>query len=304
MKKRIFFALYALAVVSALPLRAIAAMSSTNYQVPWDSLGSGGDEQGSSANYTIDDTIGGIVGGGDSATYRSLAGYRSGDRGALSFVVRMAPMSGTAASYNLLSVAGKALKLMASPNPFTVGQYVAIIENPGLSQITAVGRISSVDGLDVTLDRLDGQTGSLSSVPTVGQVVLAGGGDISLGDVSATASGVATGVVSVEAGTPLGYTLYAQSAAPLASSSHTFTSVADGSVTLGAEEYGVRTYGTRASLSVDTALSTTPVSVQTSSAVTAVTGDRTAFVYRLALGPTTPAGTYSQSVFFTLTANY
>lgn len=304
MQKRSFFLLFSFILAIILPLQAFAAMSSSNYQVPWDALGVGGDEQGASTNYRVDDTVGGIAGAGDSASYRSLAGYRSGDGAALSFVVRMAPVSGTMATYVTLNTGTKTLTLASGPNPFSVGQYVAIIENPGLSQITAVGRVAGVAGLDVTFDRLDGQAGSLSATPTVGKAVLAGGGDIALGDVSVAASGVATGAVSVEAGTPLGYTLYAQAAAPLASSGHTFASVADGSVTLGAEEYGVRTYGARADLSADTALTTLPISVQTSTAATVAGGDRTAFVYRLSLGPTTPAGDYSQSVFFTLTANY
>lgn len=304
MKKRSFFPILTVVAIGIMPLGVVAAMSSSNYQVPWDAFGAGGDEQGSSANYRIDDTIGGIVGGGESAAYRALAGYRSGDGNALSFVVRMAPMSGTAASYASVNVGAKTLTLAAGPNPFTVGQYVAIIENPGLAQITAVGRVSVVAGLDLTFDRLDGQTGSLSATPAIGRVVLAAGGDISLGDVSASASGVATGAVSVEAGTPLGYVLYAQSGAPLASTSHTFAPVADGAVTLGSEEYGVRTYGARADLVADTELSTTPISVQASNVATTAGGDRTAFVYRLALGPATPAGAYSQAVFFTLTANY
>ena len=56
------------------------AMTSSNYQINWDSVNSGGTSSGSSLNYQVHDTIGGqAIGVGVSATYESRAGYRGGD---------------------------------------------------------------------------------------------------------------------------------------------------------------------------------------------------------------------------------
>ncbi len=306
LKKRAFSLLGLLMLGGLFPLYAWAAMTSESYQVPWDAFSAGGEEQGSSASYRIDDSIGGLAGSGESVSYSLNAGYRLGDERALSFFAQMAPGNGTVAAYGSLDVTARTVTLSGvTLNPFAVGDYVVLTENPGLSQLTAVGRVTAVAGSLLTLDRLDGQAGSMSASPSVGRVTLAGGGNISLGELSVATGGVASGVLAVQATTPLGYTLYAQSTSPLISSTgHTFASVSDGAVTAGSEEYGMRTHGTRADLAEDTAVTLTPTAVQSSDGATTLVGDRTAFLYKLALSASTPAGTYSQALFFTLTANY
>lgn len=292
-------------VLWLLPLQVgFAAMSSTNYQVPWDAWGAGGAELGSSASYRIDDTLGGTaVGTSTGAAYLTRAGYRLGDAQALSFSVLMAPVGGTSVSYGGLNASTRLVTLSGS-NPFSVGQSVAIVESPGLSQKTAVGRVAAVAGSTITLDRLDGQPSTMDAAPASGRVLLLSGGDIAFGEVAVSTGAVATGVALVQALTPSGYTLYMQAAAALASDAHAFSPVADGAVTAGTEEYGMRTYGTTSQVTVDTAVSTTAVSVQGSSTISATGGDRTALLYKLAISTATPAGAYSQSVFFTLTPNY
>lgn len=280
-------------------------MNSTNYAIPWDAWSAGGGEQGTSTTYTIDDTIGGIaVGTSTSASYSLRAGYRLGDAQPLTFSVAMAPVGGTSAAYSGLSIAGKTVTLSSLPNPFSVGQSIAIVESPGISQKTVVGKIVSLAGATINVDRFDGQTGTMSAAPASGRVVALSGSDIAFGEVSASVASVATGMIAVHAPTPDGYSVFAQAAAALASSGHTFTAVADGGVTTGVEEYGIITHGSTASLATDTALSTTVLTVQQSSDPTIGAGDRTAFLYKLAISSATPSGSYSQAVYFTLTPNY
>lgn len=290
--------------VVLLPITTFASMSSANYQVPWDEWSSGGGEAGVSVSYEISDALGGIgVGIGSSASYTQLSGYRLGDARALSFAAAMAPVAGTSRAYSIFSLGARTVTL-TDANPFSVGDYVALVENPGLGQRTAVGRVASVGTTTVTFDRLEGETGMLSASPASARAVLLSGGNISFGEISVSTGAIATGILSVQAPTPAGYTLFAQSTASLASTGHTFTPVSDGVVSVAAEEYGVRTLGTTAALLSDMPLTTAPMSVQSSSSASGPTDDRTAFLYKLALSSTTPAGAYSQSVFFTLTANY
>lgn len=283
-------------------------MSSANFAVPWDEWGSGGGEAGSSASYQIADTLGGTaVGVASSTSYTLLSGYRLGDARALSFSAAMAPVGGVSTPYSALDVSTKTITLelgVNDPNPFSVGDDVAIIENAGLSQLTAVGRVTFVEWPSVTVDRFEGDIGSMSATPSSAKVVALSGGNIAFGEISASVGAVATGMLSVQAPTPAGYTLFAQSVGDLISSSHTFSAVSDGAVSAGVEEYGIRTLGTTAVLLSDTPLTTTITSVQASSTASGPTDDRTAFLYKLAISSATPAGAYSQSVFFTLTANY
>lgn len=281
------------------------SMASTNYAIPWDAWSAGGGEQGTSTSYAIDDTIGGLtVGTSTSASYALRAGYRLGDESPLAFSVAMAPVGGTSKTYTSLNITDRTVTLSALPNPFSAGQAIAVIEAPGLAQKTVVGRIVAVSGVTITVDRFDGQTGSMSASPASGNVVALSGGDIAFGEISTALASVATGMINVHAPTENGYSVFVQAAAPLASSDHTFTGVADGTVSAGAEEYGIRTHGTNATLSLDMPVTTTALTVQESSDPSAVGGDRTAFLYKLAISSATPAGSYGQAVYFTLTPNY
>lgn len=281
-------------------------MASPSYQIPWDAVGSGGNEQGGSASYFIDDTLGGAVAGaGSSASYSTKAGYRFGDEQALSFGVRMAPIGGVSAPYVSINTATNLITLDPSvTNPFHVGDFIAAIDGPGLGQKTVIGKVITIAGLSVVVDRFDGQPFAMNAVPVSGVVRLLSGGDLAFSAPSVSTGAVASGMLSVTAPTPSGYTLYGQATGPLASSGHTMTAVADGVVTAGTEEYGIITLGLQAALVSETALSATPVSVQHSTISTGPQGDRTAFLYKFAISAGTPAGSYGQSLYFTLTPNY
>ncbi len=287
------------------PSALAESMVSTNFAIPWDAWSAGGGEQGTSTSYAIDDTIGGLaVGTSTSASYTMRAGYRLGDELPLAFSVAMAPVGGTSKAYSGLSIADKTVTLTGLPNPFSVGQSIAVIESPGISQKTVVGKITALSGATITVDRFDGQTGLMSATPISGSVVALSGGDIAFGEVSAASASVATGMISVHAPTSDGYAVFAQAAAVLASAGHAFTGVADGAVSAGSEEYGITTHGARAALATDQPVTTTALTVQESSDPSLQAGDRTVLLYKLAISSTTPSGSYSQAVYFTLTPNY
>ncbi len=289
------------------PLTVFAAtMTSPSYQIPWDTMSSGGGEQATSPSYSMDDTIGGtVIGSGNSGSYSTMAGYRLGDEQTLSFFVRMAPVSGASVAYASINISGKLVTLPPGvTNPFHEGDFIAVVEDPGLSQRVVIGQVLTVAGQTITVDRFDGQTAEMSPTPTSGVVRLLSGGDLAFGLPSVTTGAVATGMLSVSAPTPSGYTLYGQASGLLASSGHAMTPVADGVVSAGTEEYGMITLGSTAALVNEVAPSTIPVSVQQSTGLTAEGGDRDVFLYKLAISSTTPSGSYGQSVYFTLTPNY
>lgn len=289
------------------PLTVFATtMTSPSYQIPWDTVSAGGGEQATSPSYSVDDTLGGtVIGSGSSASYDTMAGYRLGDERALSFFVQMAPIDGISVAYSAINVSGKLVILPPGvTNPFHAGDFIAVVEDPGLSQRVVIGRVLTVAGQTITVDRFDGQTMSMSLTPASGVVRLLSGGDLVFGLPSVASGAVATGMLSVSAPTPSGYTLYGQASGLLASSGHAMTPVADGAVSAGTEEYGMMTLGSTAALVSEVAPGTTPVSIQRSNTLTGEGGDRDVFLYKLAISSTTPPGSYGQSVYFTLTPNY
>src|SRR3989344_4459934 len=74
-------ALIALAIVGVFtyaPL-ALADMSSTNFEIRWDTIGQGGDDTSSSASFLLRDTTGNAaIGGSSSSSFEMNAGYRGG----------------------------------------------------------------------------------------------------------------------------------------------------------------------------------------------------------------------------------
>jgi hypothetical protein len=99
--------------------------------------------------------------------------------------------------------------------------------------------------------------------------------------------------------------VYLQADGDLRTATHAMNSVTDGAVTNGQEEYGVKVIGALGyDTNVDRAVSSTQRVIGQSSSASAVIGDRVGMIYKLATNYATPAGAYSQAVYYTLTANY
>lgn len=98
-----------------------------------------------------------------------------------------------------------------------------------------------------------------------------------------------------------GYTLSISKDGDLRSGSDTIDNVADGTVTAGAEEYGIRTSGTNGLLnSTDTAIVN---NLNIGSNLVSISGDIVTVSFKASISSGTKYGTYSHIVTFTLTAN-
>ncbi len=282
------------------------AMTSTNFQINWDTVSAGGADFGTSANFVAHDTIGGEAAGqGSSANFRLSAGYRLPETAnILGYEVkaRAASPTPTWSAFN-----GTDQVTISSISGFVVGDLIAVVEDPGLLQEVAIGRITSIIGLVVTVDGFDGDTGTISAVPAGGddRVYRLSSSTLALGSVSGATA--ATGVVgtNVITSVPTGYSLYVHGNHLLQSGLNTIPEVIDGSVTVGSEEFGASITGPGAVNSgTDLGVTTTLRLVQTNGAATDGAGDKLGFSYKLTVAPSTANGAYSQDTYYTLVANY
>ncbi|MEK7644616.1 MAG: hypothetical protein AAB390_04925 [Patescibacteria group bacterium] len=124
---------------------------------------------------------------------------------------------------------------------------------------------------------------------------------VSLGALSPTAVATSALTATVSTESITGYTLSVSEDGNLRTGSETINDVADGAVTAGAEEYGIRTSGTNALLnSADTAISNN-LNIASNSA--SVGGNAITINFKAAISTATVFGSYSHIVTFTLTAN-
>lgn len=286
---------------------AAHAMGSTNYTINWDSVNSGGDDISSSTNFRMHDTIGEqATGSSTSASFSLRAGYRFGDTDAtiLTFDVGTQENS-TETSYTAFDNAGKTVTVSSAAS-FSVGNFIGVVENKGLSELIAVGKITDVSGLVITVDKWDGVPSSLSATPAGADdfVYRLSGDAAQLGTLSTTAGMTSLTHTSVVTNDENGYTVYLSADGNLRVDVSTFiNNVSDGSVTVGSEEYGTQTFGTlAANTGSDFPPSTSATSVQSS--LTFADDDRVAVEYKAAIDATTPSGSYSQIVTYAVTANF
>lgn len=287
--------------------QVVRAMTSTNYLVNWDSVNSGGTDESTSTNFLVRDTFGEqAIGISTSTNYGIRAGYRLADDEATAITFEIGTQEdATVVSYTAFSTTTKSVTVSSAAG-LAVGNFIGVVENRGLSQVIAVGKISSIIGLIVTVDAWDGDPNNLSLVPAGGDDVVyrMEGSAAQLGALSTTAGSTSLTYTSVISNVTGGYTVYINADGYLRVSSTVFIlGVADGAVTIGSEEYGGRVFGTYASgTGSDFAITTSTRAIQQSS--TFANDDRVAVVYKASIGPTTAAGNYTQLVYYTLTPNY
>jgi hypothetical protein len=283
------------------------AMTSTNYIVNWDSVNSGGDDISSSTNYIVHDTVGEqATGNSTSTSYQLDAGYRYGDTEApiLSYDIGTQENS-TETAFTAFSNAGKTVTV-ASVVSYAAGDFIGVVENKGAAQIIAIGKITNIGGLIITVDAWDGSPTLVSAVPAGGDdfVYRLSGDAAQLGTLVTSAVATSMTHTSVFSNLENGYTVYISDDGNLRVDSSTYIlNVADGSVTAGSDEYGGRVFGTNAtSTGSDFAFSTSSRAIQATS--TYANDDRIGLVYKASISGTTAAGSYSHAVYYTLTGNF
>ena len=282
------------------------AMTSASYQINWDDMSAGGGDFGTSANFITHDTLGDVAAGsGSSANFRLSAGYRLPETAnILGYEVkaRAASPSPTWSAFN-----GSDQVTVSSAAGFAVGDLVAITENQGLTQFIAIGRITTIGGNLITVDRFDGDTGSISLVSAGGDdfVYRLSATSLALGAVTVATAAVGVVGTSVVTSVPTGYSLYVHGNHLLQNGVETIDEVLDGAVTIGSEEFGASVTGPGAINSgTDLGVTTTLRLVQTNGTATGGEGDKLGFTYKLTVSATTVPGAYTQNTYYTLVANY
>lgn len=284
------------------------AMSSTNYWIPWDDVNAGGSDVGSSTNYSLRDTLGGnAVGTGTSANYNVSSGYRVPEMAnTLSYTIKTHNAAPTTYSAFTNGVAGTVT--VASTAGLGINDLIAVVENRGFGQLVAVGRITGIAGLVITVDQFEGDGGVMAAVPAGGDdyVYLLSVNGFDFGTVTAGVAYTSVVGTSVLTNVASGYSVYLDANQNLQNASaQAMAPVTDGTVSSGSEEYGAEVTGATAfGAGSDLSVSTTQRVIQTSAASTGTISDKVAMIFKLSVSPTTNEGSYSQTVYYTLTANY
>lgn len=281
---------------------ALAQMSSTNFEIRFDSVGFGGSDSASSASYQLRDTLG-DTGAGNSASssYQVDAGYRGG---IFDQVVTFDTFAQTGTSQVPTGLAGTVVTVPTAG--FSIGDFVAVVQNVGASQVAGIGRIIAIGGGTITLDELkDG--GATPVIDGTNDVVYRmTEGDVGFGDLDDTA--VFTRIIgwNVSIDVDGGYVVQLSDDGNLRDGANDINDVADGSVTAGAEEYGARSSDTTLAGStfdtVDTAITTTLQDIADESTVSFES--RNFLTLKAAIAAGTADGSYAHTLNLIVSGNY
>ncbi len=281
-----------------------AAMTSTSYQIRWDTVSTGGSDQSGSASYLLRDSVSGIDGSAaSSTTYQVADGYRAG---VFDQIISFDLYSQDSASEkSALSLASNTLTV-SSTTGLSVGEYAAIVQDRGASQVVGIGKISSLTATTVVFDRIVTGTSSPS---------IDGSGDYlypltssALVLESVDEQTVATGIIGFEVtvDNDNGYVIQVVEDGNLRNGSEVIDDVSDGEVTAGSEEFGARSSDSSLAGSTfdtqDTAITSVNQDLVTRS--TFAFYDRSFVVFKLAASTSTSALTYSNTITFIASGNF
>ncbi|MFH1404849.1 MAG: hypothetical protein ABIH21_02005 [Patescibacteria group bacterium] len=285
---------------------AFAAMNSTNYQIKWDTVSTGGADDMSSASYQLRATGGNqAAGASESATYQMSAGYRAG---IYDQVIRMdIYIQNKATGVVATGISGATVTV--DPSGFSVDEFVIIVQDDGLSQITGIGQIISLGVDSITLDEL--KYGSSAPVidGTNDYVYHLNSSSLNLGEILVGTPGY--GVIGLNATADItnGYTVQLYEDGNFrrgGSSAVTIDDVFDGQVSAVWEEYGA--------ISSDTTLANSTFDTQDS----AITSDfqeivsesvvsfesRNYLTIKAGANGNTAGGDYGHALSFIISGNY
>ncbi len=306
---KFFFALSLALCCLVLGMWHVQAMTSVNYSIPWDTVNSGGNELGVSTNYQLYDTVGQPVSGSSTSTNFALhAGYRAGmgTDTALSFSVGGQAASPVSA-YSLFSNVESEHVELDSAVGFSIGDYVAVVENQGYGALVAVGRVIGIVANILTIDRWEGDAALMSPIAAGGNdfVYNLSSDGVPFGTITVGSEHTAVVGGAVFSSASSGHTVYAQADGSLRTAGGaSISDVSDGTVSSSAEEYGVESIGARAvSAGTDLAVTTTQRAISENSVAT-TDEDRFLLLFKLGATSSTLPGTYGQTVHFTLTSNF
>jgi len=283
-----------------------AVMTSTNYEIRNEAVGFGGSDTGSSSSYELRSTVGPAVESTNSSSYRVGNGYRHNviDRIATFSVYMQNNSTQVAAS----SLSGSDVTV-TNASGFSSGDMLAVVQDEGVSQVTAIGKVSSIAGSVISIDFLSDGGTAPSIDGSSDYVYNLDGSSLSLG--SLNTSSVATTVVAWDVTALLdgGFDVYVAEDRNLATSADEGTVLADvidGTVTAGSEEYGGR--------SSDISLTGSTFDTEDAAFTTALqqVADRTSgdakardfLTVKAAISTGTDTGTYSHTLSLVYVGDY
>ncbi len=280
-------------------------MTSPSYQIQWDSVGVGGEDTSESASYRLRDSLQMLQGTSTSSSYQVGAGYRAGIYDpVVHFTVHAQDRSTQVAATDITATS----VTVTSTSDFAVNDYIGVVANEGLSQASAIGRITSVAGNDLNVDFFTYQ----STLPVIDSqndyVYKLEGSNIPLANLSPNIA--VTGLVAwdVDADVPTGYTVYVADDHDLrmpSDSGELISDVADGVVTLGAEEYGGRSSDATLNSSFDSADGAfTETFQEVASRTTPVLHSRDFLTLKAAVNEATLNGSYAHTLTVVFVGNY
>ncbi|MDP2631721.1 MAG: hypothetical protein Q8P30_03060 [Candidatus Uhrbacteria bacterium] len=285
-----------------------AAMTSTNYEIRFDSFTSGGDDLSSSATYQLRDSAGNLaIDGSTSATYDIRPGYREGiyDRVATFEIFLKNRTSQVAATSLIGTTIG-----VTSTAGISTGDMVLVVENEGSTQNSAIGRVASIGASSVTVDSLV-NSGSAPVINGVGDYLyIMNGSGLAIGSISSAEISTSAIAWEVDADVDDGYSVYIYEDHDLnlggGSTGTSISDVSDGSVTIGDSEYGARSSDQSLASSTfdtsDTAITTTQAQVASRSGSSFDSRDFLTFKVSRASGDT--GGSYSHTVYLIYVGDY
>jgi len=282
---------------------AFAEMSSTNYQILWDTVSSGGSDTSSSASYFLRDTIGNPAAGtSSSASYSDQAGYRTGIFDQFLSFDLFTQSSSTQQTATVLA----GTTVTATTTGFSTGDYIALIQNLGASQVTAIGKIASIGAGTITVDRWKNNGTAPSIDGTNDYIYKLTGTSAALGTFSTSSVSTSTVGFEITIDNDSGYTIQIMEDGELRSGSNTIDDVADGSVTAGSEEYGARSSDTTLTGSTfDTADSAITSGFQNIASESTLQFDSRNFLtLKTAISSSTVSGSYGQVLTFIASGNF
>lgn len=284
-------------------LRASAQMSSTNFEIRWDTIGAGGDDGSSSASYILRDTTGNAaIGDSTSANYSLGAGYRQGvfDR----FIEFSFFAQNNAVVQAATASAGNTITCTTAG--FSVGDMVGLIQDRGAGQVSAIGQIVSIGAGTITVDDLKDGGVAPAIDGTDDYVYQLEGVSADLGTFTATT--IQTSLIGIEVSTDAdgGYVVQVAADGALRDGPVNINAVADGAVSVGDEEYGGRSSDTTLAGSTfdssDTAFTTSFQDV--ADTPSAVHEDRNFLTLKGSIVGGTDSGTYSQALTLIISGMY
>lgn len=278
---------------------AFGAMSSTNYLLQWDSLSVGASDTQSSSSYRLRSSVDLGTSADDlsSSSYVLDGGFRAGVFDPVSsFRVYTQDVSTQVAA----TASTSTTVTVTSVTAFAVGDRILLVQNEGASQVSAMGKVSSILASTITVDVFEGGS----------PVIDGSGGDYlykltsngtTLPLAAPTSSTVVTGVVAWEvvADIQTGYSVYLMEDTNLITTGlDEIPDIADGSVTAGSSEYGAVSSDTSLASSTfdtqDTAITSSPQLVTSRSAVTF--HGRDYVTLKLAISASQQGGAYSHNL--------